>query len=42
MGNGISDEIIELHYRYRFDPAGLNEQEKNTFQSKVNIFLSVI
>jgi transglutaminase-like putative cysteine protease len=35
----LGDEPIDLHYRYRFDPAGISEQEKRRLNEQVELGL---
>ncbi len=37
-----SSEILDLHYRYRFDPAGLDKKEKKKFFSKVKEIMATM
>jgi hypothetical protein len=32
-------ELLQLHYRYRFDPRGLDEQEKQSFRQNADVVL---
>jgi hypothetical protein len=33
-------ELLRLHYRYRFDPQGLNEDEKNSLLNNTGEILA--
>jgi len=40
LENTISNDLIDMHYKYRFDPKGPDEQEKKDFMAKVNYLIA--
>ena len=39
--NSLLLPLLDLHYRYRFDPEGLSQSELMTFEDKVNKLLKL-
>ena len=42
MDDILSNEVLNLHYRYRFDPAGLDNQEKKEFNLKIKSLIDLL